>query len=54
MDKQIDIAVIMGSDSDLPTVAEKLKIFDKFGINYSVNIASAHRTANFVKQCVNF
>ena len=53
MDKQIDIAVIMGSDSDLPTVAETLKIFDKFGINYSVNIASAHRTANFVKQCVN-
>ncbi|MBQ4178798.1 MAG: 5-(carboxyamino)imidazole ribonucleotide mutase [Elusimicrobia bacterium] len=53
MDKQIDVAVIMGSDSDLPVVAETLKIFDKFGIKYSVNIASAHRTAEFVKQCVN-
>ncbi len=53
MDKQIDVAVIMGSDSDLPTVAETLKIFDKFEIKYSVNIASAHRTAEFVKQCVN-
>jgi len=52
MDKQIDVAVIMGSDSDLPVVAETLKIFDKFGIKYSVNIASAHRTAEFVKQCV--
>ncbi len=54
MDKQkIDVAVIMGSDSDLPTVAETLKIFDKFEIKYSVNIASAHRTSEFVKQCVN-
>ena len=53
MDKQIDVAVIMGSDSDLPVVSETLKIFDRFGIKYSVNIASAHRTAEFVKQCVN-
>ncbi len=53
MDKQIDVAVIMGSDSDLPVVSETLKIFDKFGVKYSVNIASAHRTAEFVKQCVN-
>ncbi len=53
MDKQIDVAVIMGSDSDLPVVAETLKIFDKFDVKYSVNIASAHRTAEFVKQCVN-
>lgn len=53
MDKQIEVAVIMGSDSDLPVVAETLKIFDKFGVKYSVNIASAHRTADFVKQCVN-
>ena len=52
MDKQIDVAVIMGSDSDLPVVAETLKIFDKFGVKYSINIASAHRTAEFVKQCV--
>ncbi|MBQ3834710.1 MAG: 5-(carboxyamino)imidazole ribonucleotide mutase [Elusimicrobia bacterium] len=52
MDKQIDVAVIMGSDSDLPTVSESLKLFDKFGIKYSVNIASAHRTSEFVKQCV--
>lgn len=53
MDKQIEVAVIMGSDSDLPVVAETLKIFDKFEIKYSVNIASAHRTSEFVKECVN-
>jgi 5-(carboxyamino)imidazole ribonucleotide mutase len=53
MDNKIDVAVIMGSDSDLPVVAETLKIFDKFEIKYSVNIASAHRTSEFVKECVN-
>ena len=53
MDNKIDISVIMGSDSDLPIVAETLKIFDNFEIKYSVNIASAHRTAEFVKECVN-
>jgi len=52
MDKIIDVAVIMGSDSDLPTMAECLKIFDKFGISYSVNIGSAHRTPEHVKKCV--
>ncbi|MDD5020729.1 MAG: 5-(carboxyamino)imidazole ribonucleotide mutase [Endomicrobiaceae bacterium] len=52
MDKIIDVAVIMGSDSDLPTMAECLKIFDKFGISYSVNVGSAHRTPEHVKKCV--
>ena len=53
MYKEIDVSVIMGSDSDLPVVAETLKIFDIFEIKYSVNIASAHRTSKFVKECVN-
>ena len=52
MDKQIDVAVIIGSDSDLPVVSETLKIFDKFGIPYTVNIASAHRTPELVKEIV--
>lgn len=52
MDKKIDVAVIMGSDSDLPSVSEALKIFDKFNVAYSVNIASAHRTPEFVRDLV--
>ena len=52
MDKQIDVAVIMGSDSDLPVVSETLKIFDKFCISYTMNIASAHRTPGLVKDIV--
>ncbi|KAF2102056.1 phosphoribosylaminoimidazole carboxylase [Rhizodiscina lignyota] len=38
------IAVIMGSDSDLPTLAPGLTILDTFAIPYTVRITSAHRT----------
>lgn len=38
------IAIIMGSDSDLPTMKSALQICEKFGVNYEVEIVSAHRT----------
>jgi 5-(carboxyamino)imidazole ribonucleotide mutase len=48
------IAVIMGSQSDLPTVKETLKILKDFSIEYVVKVLSAHRTpdltAKFAKQ----
>jgi 5-(carboxyamino)imidazole ribonucleotide mutase len=37
------VAVIMGSDSDLPTMRESTKILDKLGIGYVMRISSAHR-----------
>ncbi|MFA7074749.1 MAG: 5-(carboxyamino)imidazole ribonucleotide mutase [Endomicrobiaceae bacterium] len=52
MDKKIEVAVIIGSDSDLPVVSETLKLFDKFKVEYSINVASAHRTPALVKECV--
>ncbi len=52
MDKKIEVAVIIGSDSDLPVVSETLKLFDKFKVSYSINVASAHRTPSLVKDCV--
>lgn len=52
MDKKIEVAVIIGSDSDLPIVSETLKLFEQFSISYSVNVASAHRTPLFVRDCV--
>ena len=38
------VAVIMGSDSDLPVVKGALEELDKFGIPYEVHVMSAHRT----------
>ena len=38
------VAVVMGSDSDLPVMAEALAALDEFGIPHEVEIVSAHRT----------
>ncbi|MBE6129210.1 MAG: 5-(carboxyamino)imidazole ribonucleotide mutase [Erysipelotrichaceae bacterium] len=38
------VAVIMGSDSDLPVMAKAVKVLKDFGIPYEAHIYSAHRT----------
>ena len=38
------IAVIMGSDSDLPVVKKATDMLEAFGVPYEVHIYSAHRT----------
>ena len=38
------VAVIMGSDSDLPVVSKAFDVFAEFGIPYEVHVFSAHRT----------
>ncbi|BAQ62965.1 phosphoribosylaminoimidazole carboxylase catalytic subunit [Geminocystis sp. NIES-3708] len=39
-----EIGIIMGSDSDLPTMKAAIAICEEFTINYEVEIVSAHRT----------
>ncbi len=38
------VAILMGSDSDWPTVEAAANVLKKFGIAHEVKIASAHRT----------
>ena len=38
------IAVIMGSDSDLPVVSKAIDTLKDFGVPYEVHVFSAHRT----------
>ncbi|MDJ0680588.1 MAG: 5-(carboxyamino)imidazole ribonucleotide mutase [Xenococcaceae cyanobacterium MO_167.B52] len=38
------IGIIMGSDSDLPTMQAAIAVCEEFEINYEVKILSAHRT----------
>jgi 5-(carboxyamino)imidazole ribonucleotide mutase len=52
MDNRTNVAVIVGSDSDLPVINETLRMLKFFGLSYSINIASAHRTAEHLKQCI--
>lgn len=38
------VAVLMGSDSDLPVMQAAVEVLEKLGVNVEVNIKSAHRT----------
>ncbi len=38
------VAVIMGSDSDLPVMAKGIKVLEDYGIPYEAHVYSAHRT----------
>jgi 5-(carboxyamino)imidazole ribonucleotide mutase len=38
------VGVIMGSDSDLPTMQSAIDVLDDFGVAVEVRIVSAHRT----------
>lgn len=43
-DEMRKVAIIMGSDSDLPIVEKSIKKLIEFGVPYEVHIFSAHRT----------
>ncbi|MCL2220910.1 MAG: 5-(carboxyamino)imidazole ribonucleotide mutase [Oscillospiraceae bacterium] len=38
------VAIIMGSDSDLPVMKESAEILEQLGIEHEITIVSAHRT----------
>ncbi len=43
---QVHVGVIMGSQSDWPTLREAAKVLDDLGVSYEAKIVSAHRTPN--------
>ena len=51
-ENSIDVAVLMGSDSDLPVVSEVFKIFDEFEVKYSKSVLSAHRSPHQVIELI--
>lgn len=42
--KKVQVAIVMGSDSDLEIMSEAAQILDKFAIENEVLVLSAHRT----------
>jgi len=38
------VAIVMGSDSDLPTMQDAATMLDKFDIDFEIDFVSAHRT----------
>lgn len=43
------VAIIMGSDSDLPVVEKAVTTLEKFAVPFEVHVYSAHRTPDEVK-----
>ena len=44
------VAVIMGSDSDLPILRKAMDTLDELGISYEAHVYSAHRTPEQARQ----
>ncbi len=42
--KEIQVGIVMGSDSDLPEMDKAAEVLRRFGISYFMTVASAHRT----------
>lgn len=42
--KEFDVAIIMGSDSDLPIMKDAASFLDDMGISYEMKVLSVHRT----------
>jgi phosphoribosylamine--glycine ligase len=38
------VAILMGSDSDLPVMAECARVLEEYGVPYDARVLSAHRT----------
>ena len=43
MGKNVDVAIIMGSDSDLPIMKDAAKFLDDMQISYEITVLSVHR-----------
>ena len=48
----LQVAIIIGADSDLPLVEAIFSILDSFGVKYTKNVMSAHRTPHDVIELI--
>ena len=47
-----DVTIILGSKSDRDIAKKTIEILDKFGIKYTITVASAHRTPGKVIEVI--
>ncbi|UCE73581.1 MAG: 5-(carboxyamino)imidazole ribonucleotide mutase [Methanomassiliicoccales archaeon] len=48
----MDVMIILGSETDMEVAEKAMSVFDLLGVDYEINIASAHRTPERVKKLV--
>lgn len=52
MSNTVFVAVLMGSDSDLPVMQSTFDVLDSLGVKYEARITSAHRTPDDTREFV--
>lgn len=50
--QQISVAIVVGSDSDLPVIQSTTKTLEKLSVVYEITIASAHRSPELVQSWI--
>ncbi|MCX8036754.1 MAG: 5-(carboxyamino)imidazole ribonucleotide mutase [Candidatus Sumerlaeia bacterium] len=48
----IEVAILVGSDSDLPVIARAAATLEEFGVPHEVQVLSAHRTPHLLEEYV--
>ena len=48
----MDVSILLGSKSDMPIAGKCTKVLEKFGVNYQLRVASAHRSPKFVEDII--
>lgn len=49
----MDIHIILGSKSDMPIAEKANKILEGFDVKFKIDVASAHRTPDYLKKIIN-
>lgn len=44
------VAILMGSDSDLPVMNEAVEVLKEFGVSFEIHVHSAHRSPHLVAE----
>ena len=48
----MDVSILLVSKSDMPVAEKCTKVLDKFGVNYQLRVASAHRSPKYVEDII--
>ena len=48
----MDVSILLGSKSDMPVAEKCTKVLEKFGVNYQLRVASAHRSPKYVEEII--
>ncbi len=52
--KSAQVAIVMGSDSDLATMKDAAKVLEEFSIPYEIHVLSAHRTPDETVKAIRY